>query len=169
MKKIIAEFLKIALIVGTTFALFWLYDCTRHQPTPVQGKEEVVRKTHTERIDTVVIHDTVQVRTKPKTVVKWVLPELSNSFRYNPCDSVNVQTDTVTLDGAKIAITDTIISNSINARSILLVTSKPEITRTIHDSIFSLRVDTVIIKQRKTFRLCAACFGAGVLVGSVIR
>ena len=158
MKKLTAEFL-IALIVGATFTLFWLYDCTRHRPTPVQGKEEVVHQTRTERIDTVMIHDTIHVRTKPKTIVKW----LNTNSKPVLCDSVNVQTDTVTLDGAKIAITDTIISNSINARSLLLLTSKPEITRIIHDSIFSLRVDTVIIKQRKTFRLCAACFGAGVL------
>lgn len=165
LNKIVAELAKIALIIGAVFALLWLYDCTKTTPKPIykEGTEKVVKQTHTERTDTILVRDTLVVRSKPKTVIKWLEPALkSTEVRY--CDSITVQTDTITKEGIKLAILDTIKNNAVIGRQTQLISSNRIITNTIHDSVFSLRVDTIITKQRKGW-LCAACFGAGVVVG----
>jgi len=168
MNKIFAEISKIAFIIGAAFALFWLYDCTKTtKPIYKKGTEKVVKQTRTEGRDTIVIliHDTV--RSKPKTVVKWINPTISiTDIRY--CDSITVQTDTITKEGVKLAILDTIKNNSIVGRQTQLISSNQIITNTIHDSIFSLRVDTVIISKQRGW-LCATCFGAGFVLGSFTR
>lgn len=168
MNKIFAEISKIVLIIGVAFALFWLYDCTKTTPKPIykKGTENVVKQTHFERKDTVFIHDTLVVRSKPKTVVKWKFN--SPEFEGNYCDSITVQTDTITKEGVKLAILDTIRNNSIIGRETQLISANRIITNTIHDSIFTLRVDTVIIAKQRGW-LCATCFGAGFVLGSFTR
>ena len=165
LNKIVAELAKIALIIGAVFALLWLYDCTKTTPKPIykEGSEKVVKQTHTERRDTVLVHDTLVVRSKPKTVVKWIQPSITN-IRY--CDSITVQTDTLTKEGVKLAILDTIRNNAVISRQTQLISINRIITNTIHDSVFSLRVDTVIITKQRKGWLCAACFGAGFVVGA---
>ena len=155
---------KMALIVGSAYALFCLYDCTK--TTKKKGVENIVKQTHTERIDTVMIHDTLRINSKPKTIVKWRILQENNKS----CDSANVQSDTITVDGAKIAILDTLINNSNVGRAVSLVISKPTITHTIHDSIFSLRIDTVYIAKKQRLGLvCITCFGAGVVLRSFVK
>lgn len=167
LNKIVAELAKIALIIGAVFALLWLYDCTKTTPKPIykEGTEKVVKQTRTERRDTILVHDTLVVRSKPKTVVKWIQPSIGiTDIRY--CDSITVQTDTITKEGVKLAILDTIKNNSIIGRQTQLISANRIITNTIHDSVFSLRVDTVIITKQRKGWLCAACFGAGFVVGA---
>lgn len=169
MNKIFAEISKIVLIIGAAFALFWLYDCTKTTPnsTYKKGSEKVVKQTHFERKDTLLIHDTLVVRSKPKTVVKWIKPTIGiTDIRY--CDSITVQTDTITKEGVKLAILDTIKNNSIIGRQTQLISANRIITNTIHDSIFTLRVDTVIIAKQRRW-LCATCFGVGFVLGSFTR
>lgn len=167
LNKIVAELAKIALIIGAVFALLWLYDCTKTTPKPIykEGTEKVVKQTRTERRDTILVHDTLVVRSKPKTVVKWIQSSIGiTDIRY--CDSITVQTDTITKEGVKLAILDTIKNNSIIGRQTQLISANRIITNTIHDSVFSLRVDTVIITKQRKGWLCAACFGAGFVVGA---
>lgn len=168
LNKIVAELAKIALIIGAVFALLWLYDCTKTTPKPIykEGSEKVVKQTHTERRDTVLVHDTLVVRSKPKTVVKWIKPTIDITDSIRHCDYVTVQTDTITKEGVKLAILDTIRNNAIVGRQTQLISANRIITNTIHDSIFSLRVDTVIITKQRKGWLCAACFGAGFVVGA---
>jgi hypothetical protein len=169
MNKIFAEISKIVLIIGAVFALLWLYDCTKTTTRPIykQGSEKVVKQTRTERRDTILVHDTLLVRSKPKTVVKWIKPTIGiTDIRY--CDSITVQTDTITKEGVKLAILDTIKNNSIVGRRTQLISANRIIVNTIHDSIFSLRVDTVIIAKQRGW-LCATCFGAGFVLGSFAR
>jgi hypothetical protein len=167
--KILAGAGKVALIIGGFYLLLCLYDCTRDVPKPIykKGPEKVVKQTHAERIDTVLVHDTLLVKSKPKTVVKWLKDTIDITDSIRHCDYVTVQTDTITKEGVKLAILDTIRNNAVIGRQTQLISANRIITNTIHDSVFSLRVDTVIITKQRKGWLCAACFGAGVVVGSV--
>lgn len=155
--KILAEVGKVILIVAGFYGLLCLYDCTRTKPKPIIGKEKVVKQTQTIKKDTVLVRDTLLVYSKPKTIIKF------ETFNY--CDSTTIQTDTITKQGVKVAILDTIRNNSIVGRQTRIISANQIITNTIRDSIFTLRVDTVYIKPKR-FLLCTACFGAGFVIGT---
>lgn len=163
--KILAELGKVVVIVVGFYLLLCLYDCTRTKPKPIKGKEKVVKQTHAEHRDTILVHDTLIVRSKPKTVVKWIKDtiDITDSIRY--CDSVTVQTDTITKEGIKLAILDTIRNNAVIGRQTQIISANQVITNTIRDSIFTLIVDTVYIKPKRGLP-CVACFGAGFVIGT---
>jgi hypothetical protein len=155
--------IKMIVIVWSVYALLCLYDCTKTTKKKVQN---VIKQVHSERIDTVLVHDTLTLASKPKTLIKWRILEASRKS----CDSANVQTDTITVQGVKLAIVDTLISNSNSGRAINLILSKPIITHTIHDSVFLLRTDTLYIaKKQKLGLVCVTCFGAGVVLRSFVK
>ncbi len=156
--------LEMIAIVFCVWALFCVYDCSRTKP--IIGKEKVVKQTQTIKKDTVLVRDTVMVYSKPKTIIKWKSnsPEF-DGIKINYCDSTNIQTDTITKQGVKVAILDTIRNNSVVGRQTQIISANQVITNTIRDSIFTLRVDTVYIKPKR-FLLCAACFGAGFVIGT---
>lgn len=171
-KKILAEVGKVVVIIVGFYLLLCLYDCTRTKPKPIKGKENVVKQTHKEKADTVFIPYEVKVHSKPKTIIKWrnipqsIINDTLSKIRY--CDSTTIQTDTITKEGIKVAIIDTIRNNSIAGRETQIISSNQIITNTITDSIFTLRVDTIYI-QKKRGVLCVACFGAGFIIGSLTK
>ena len=169
--KILSEVGKVVIIVVGFYLLLCLYDCTRTKPKP-EGKENVVKQTHREKADTVFIPYEVKVHSKPKTIIKWcnipqsIINDTLSKISY--CDSTTIQTDTITKEGVKLAILDTIRNNSVVGRQTQIISANQIITNTITDSIFTLRVDTVYI-QKKRGVLCAVCFGAGFVIGSLTK
>lgn len=154
--------LEMIAIVFCVWALFCVYDCSRTKP--IIGKEKVVKQTQTIKKDTVMVRDTVLVYSNPKTVIKWKSKPIEfETFNY--CDSTFIQTDTITNQGVKVAILDTIRNNSVIGRQTQIISANQIITNTIRDSIFTLRFDTVYIKPKRGL-LCAACFGAGFVIGT---
>jgi hypothetical protein len=165
--KILAEVGKVVVIVAGFYLLLCLYDCTRTKQKPIKGKEKVVKQTHTQKADTVLVHDTLLVYSKPKTIIKWKYKPIEFE-RFNYCDSTTIQTDTITKEGVKVAILDTIRNNSVVGRQTQIISANQIITNTSIDSIFTVRVDTIYVRKNNGM-LCATCFGAGFVLGSFTK